>query len=95
MNSHDIKMKSVYNVFSNTITGGLLYEVLQQQQIALDHRVEEININVALHNDEDRLQWEVIVETLLSRDLQERWMQEDIVCWCVAKGVCHSSGGGS
>ena len=29
MNSHDIKMKSVYNVFSNTITGGLLYEVLQ------------------------------------------------------------------
>jgi hypothetical protein len=36
--------------------GGLFYEVLQQQQIALDHRVQEININVALHSDEDRLQ---------------------------------------
>lgn len=72
---------------------GLLYEVLQQQQIALDHRVQEININVALHSDEDRLQWEVIVETLLWEIFKNVGCRKTL-CVGVAKGVCHSSGGG-
>lgn len=45
MNPHDIKMEDISNVFFDTITGVSTMRYFNAQQIALDHRVEEREIN--------------------------------------------------
>ena len=62
--------------FFKKIVGVANMRYFNAQHVALDHRVEEREINHALHDD-DVVQMEGDANDLALRDVQCKWMEED------------------
>jgi len=53
MNPHDTQMKDISNVFFDSITNVSNMRYIHAQQTSVDHWVEERNINLTFHDDDE------------------------------------------
>lgn len=78
VNPRNIKMGDISSMFCNTIYRVFNMRYFDVQQIVLKHTVEERDIDVSLHDDDDDISLEGEGRDCEPQGMQERWLQENV-----------------